>query len=177
MFDDSVWSRLKASEPTNIVRSTEPSPIFCCLSESQGTDSEPKVDFRMDESSDVPILEDQSSSPMEFVQDRWLVGTDIENIERSVDWETARWFSGLSAHTYTNSLFLLFFTAIWKKWEIYWANCGTPCPCLWKTKVLTSHWSTPQQCHKYPPLTPFPSLCYTLTNNRQAELKTTVIMI
>lgn len=61
----------------------------------------------MDESSDVPILEDQSSSPVEFVQDQWLVGTDIENIERSVD----RWLSGLSAHT-DNSLFLVFFTAI-----------------------------------------------------------------
>ncbi|XP_050928728.1 complement component C6 isoform X2 [Lates calcarifer] len=45
------------------------------------TDSEPKVDFRMDESSDVPILEDRSSSPIDFPQEQWLVGTDIENIE------------------------------------------------------------------------------------------------
>ncbi|XP_058473381.1 complement component C6 isoform X2 [Solea solea] len=46
------------------------------------TDSEPKVDFRMDESSDVPILEERSSSPTDFPQEQWLVGTDIENIER-----------------------------------------------------------------------------------------------
>ncbi|KAM3600393.1 uncharacterized protein V6R79_022715 [Siganus canaliculatus] len=46
------------------------------------TDSEPKVDFRMDESSDVPILEERSSSPTDFLQEQWLVGTDIENIER-----------------------------------------------------------------------------------------------
>ncbi|XP_023281375.1 complement component C6 isoform X2 [Seriola lalandi dorsalis] len=45
------------------------------------TDSEPRVDFRMDESSDVPILEDRSSSPIDFPQEQWLVGTDIENIE------------------------------------------------------------------------------------------------
>ncbi|MEQ2212124.1 hypothetical protein XENOCAPTIV_025610 [Xenoophorus captivus] len=43
---------------------------------------EPRVDFRMDESSDVPILEDRSSSPIDYPQDSWLVGTDIENIER-----------------------------------------------------------------------------------------------
>ncbi|XP_034047521.1 regulator of G-protein signaling 7-binding protein B isoform X2 [Thalassophryne amazonica] len=46
------------------------------------TDSEPKVDFRMDESSDVPILEDRSSSPVDEPQESWLVGADIENIER-----------------------------------------------------------------------------------------------
>ncbi|XP_063334981.1 complement component C6 [Pelmatolapia mariae] len=45
------------------------------------TDSEPKVDFRLDESSDVPILEDRSSSPIDFPQEQWLVGNDIENIE------------------------------------------------------------------------------------------------
>ncbi|TWW66788.1 B R7 family-binding protein [Takifugu flavidus] len=48
------------------------------------TDSEPKVDFRMDESSDVPILEEQSSSPIEFLHEQWLVGTDIENIDSDV---------------------------------------------------------------------------------------------
>ncbi|KAG7498577.1 hypothetical protein JOB18_014186 [Solea senegalensis] len=48
------------------------------------TDSEPKVDFRMDESSDVPILEERSSSPTDFPQEQWLVGTDIENIERDM---------------------------------------------------------------------------------------------
>lgn len=47
-----------------------------------GTDSEPRVDFRMDESSDVPILEDRSSSPIDYPQETWLVGTDIDNIER-----------------------------------------------------------------------------------------------
>lgn len=47
-----------------------------------GSDSEPRLDFRMDESSDVPILEERSSSPIDFLQDQWLVGTDIENIER-----------------------------------------------------------------------------------------------
>lgn len=52
------------------------------LSPAAGSDSEPRVDFRMDESSDVPILEERSSSPIDFLQDQWLVGTDIENIER-----------------------------------------------------------------------------------------------
>ncbi|TKS84146.1 regulator of G-protein signaling 7-binding protein B-like isoform X1 [Larimichthys crocea] len=51
---------------------------------TKGTDSEPKVDFRMDESSDVPILEDRSSSPIDFLQEQWMVGTDIENIERDM---------------------------------------------------------------------------------------------
>lgn len=50
-----------------------------------GADPEPKVDFRMDESSDVPILEDRSSSPIDFPQEQWLVGIDIENIERYSD--------------------------------------------------------------------------------------------
>ncbi|KAM7369337.1 hypothetical protein PAMP_013612 [Pampus punctatissimus] len=50
----------------------------------KGTDSEPKVDFRVDESSDVPILEDRSSSPIDFPHEQWLVGTDIENIERDM---------------------------------------------------------------------------------------------
>uniref|UniRef100_A0A3Q3WLQ5 Uncharacterized protein n=1 Tax=Mola mola TaxID=94237 RepID=A0A3Q3WLQ5_MOLML len=44
----------------------------------------PKVDFRMDESSDVPILEERSISPIDFLQEQWLVGTDIENIERDM---------------------------------------------------------------------------------------------
>uniref|UniRef100_A0A3P9I5V7 Regulator of G protein signaling 7 binding protein b n=1 Tax=Oryzias latipes TaxID=8090 RepID=A0A3P9I5V7_ORYLA len=48
------------------------------------TDSDPKVDFRVDESSDIPILEDRSSSPIDFPQEQWLVGTDIENIERDM---------------------------------------------------------------------------------------------
>ncbi|XP_070780241.1 regulator of G-protein signaling 7-binding protein B-like [Enoplosus armatus] len=48
------------------------------------TDSEPKLDFRVDESSDVPILEERSSSPIDFLQEQWLVGTDIENIERDM---------------------------------------------------------------------------------------------
>ncbi|KAM9841536.1 regulator of G-protein signaling 7-binding protein B-like [Aulostomus maculatus] len=48
------------------------------------TESEPKMDFRVDESSDVPILEDRSSSPIDFPHDAWLVGTDIENIERDM---------------------------------------------------------------------------------------------
>lgn len=35
----------------------------------------------MDESSDVPMLEDRSSSPVDFPQESWLVYTDTENIE------------------------------------------------------------------------------------------------
>ncbi|XP_072518421.1 regulator of G-protein signaling 7-binding protein B isoform X2 [Salminus brasiliensis] len=42
---------------------------------------EPNVDCRVDESSDIPILEDRSSSPVDFPQESWLVCTDIENIE------------------------------------------------------------------------------------------------
>ncbi|XP_014913980.1 regulator of G-protein signaling 7-binding protein B-like isoform X3 [Poecilia latipinna] len=54
------------------------------LHRKAGTDSEPRVDFRMDESSDVPILEDRSSSPIDYPQETWLVGTDIDNIERDM---------------------------------------------------------------------------------------------
>ncbi|KAM4634762.1 regulator of G-protein signaling 7-binding protein B-like [Polymixia lowei] len=52
----------------------------------KGKDSfpEPKLDFKMDESSDVPILEDCSSSPIDYPQEPGLVGTDIENIERDM---------------------------------------------------------------------------------------------
>ncbi|XP_060790845.1 complement component C6 [Neoarius graeffei] len=42
---------------------------------------EPNADCRVDESSDVPILEDRSSSPVDFPHESWLVCTDIENIE------------------------------------------------------------------------------------------------
>ncbi|XP_053505413.1 complement component C6 [Ictalurus furcatus] len=42
---------------------------------------ESNADCRLDESSDVPILEDRSSSPVDFPHESWLVCTDIENIE------------------------------------------------------------------------------------------------
>ncbi|KAF5903738.1 regulator of G-protein signaling 7-binding protein B, partial [Clarias magur] len=42
---------------------------------------ESTADCRVDESSDVPILEDRSSSPVDFPHESWLVCTDIENIE------------------------------------------------------------------------------------------------
>uniref|UniRef100_A0A8C2EIU6 Regulator of G protein signaling 7 binding protein b n=1 Tax=Cyprinus carpio TaxID=7962 RepID=A0A8C2EIU6_CYPCA len=42
---------------------------------------EPNMDCKVDESSDVPMLEDRSSSPVDFPQDSWVVCTDIENIE------------------------------------------------------------------------------------------------
>ncbi|XP_061733150.1 regulator of G-protein signaling 7-binding protein B-like [Nerophis ophidion] len=50
----------------------------------QGTESEPKMDFRVDESSDAPILEDRSSSPIDYPHELWLVGVHIENIERDM---------------------------------------------------------------------------------------------
>lgn len=40
------------------------------------------MDYKVDESSDVPMLEDRSSSPVDFSQESWVVCTDIENIER-----------------------------------------------------------------------------------------------
>lgn len=40
------------------------------------------MDCRVDESSDVPMLEDRSSSPVDFPQESWVVCADIENIER-----------------------------------------------------------------------------------------------
>ncbi|KAG7272432.1 hypothetical protein CRUP_013186, partial [Coryphaenoides rupestris] len=46
--------------------------------------ADPRVDFKVDESSDVPILDDCSSSPLNYHQEPWLVGTDIENIERDM---------------------------------------------------------------------------------------------
>ncbi|XP_028318544.1 regulator of G-protein signaling 7-binding protein B-like [Gouania willdenowi] len=49
------------------------------------SDSEPpRVDFRVDESSDIPILEERSSSPIDFHPEQWLVGTDIQNIKRDM---------------------------------------------------------------------------------------------
>ncbi|KAM6900838.1 regulator of G-protein signaling 7-binding protein B-like [Lycodopsis pacificus] len=50
----------------------------------EGTDSDPRLDFRVDESSDVPILDDRSSSPIDFPHQQWLVGMDIQNIERDM---------------------------------------------------------------------------------------------
>lgn len=43
---------------------------------------ESNMDCKVDESSDVPMLEDRSSSPVDFPQESWVVCTDIENIER-----------------------------------------------------------------------------------------------
>ncbi len=43
---------------------------------------EPNTDYKVDESSDVPMLEDRSSSPVDFPQESWVVCTDIQNIER-----------------------------------------------------------------------------------------------
>ncbi|KAJ7988451.1 hypothetical protein DPEC_G00323680 [Dallia pectoralis] len=52
----------------------------------KGKDSyaEPRLDFKMDECSDVPILEDRSSSPVDYPHESWLVCTDIENIDRDM---------------------------------------------------------------------------------------------
>ncbi|XP_055017800.1 regulator of G-protein signaling 7-binding protein A isoform X2 [Boleophthalmus pectinirostris] len=41
------------------------------------------LDTRLDESSDIPILEDTSSSPTDCPQLCWLLATDIDNIEKS----------------------------------------------------------------------------------------------
>lgn len=60
----------------------------------------------MDEGLEVPILEEQASSPIEFLQEQWLVGTDIENIERYADWETDQIYQLLLP---TKSLFFVFF--------------------------------------------------------------------
>lgn len=70
---------------------------------------EPNMDYKVDESSDVPILEDRSSSPVDFPQESWVVCTDIENIER---YSTTNWMNGLgktastfSTATYSGSTF------------------------------------------------------------------------
>nr|XP_057927741.1 regulator of G-protein signaling 7-binding protein A [Doryrhamphus excisus] len=42
------------------------------------------LDRKAEESSDIPILEDTSSSPTEVPQLCWLVATDIENIEKDM---------------------------------------------------------------------------------------------
>nr|XP_006117059.1 regulator of G-protein signaling 7-binding protein isoform X1 [Pelodiscus sinensis] len=45
----------------------------------------PKViDSKMEENSEVPILEDTSSSPVDILQHSWQVSTDIENTERDM---------------------------------------------------------------------------------------------
>lgn len=133
--------------------------VFLSLFGPGGTDSEPKVDFRVDESSDIPILEDRSSSPIDFPPDQWLVGTDIENIERYTHCAS---FSHLFSFLMQQDLFfvvlLLFyriiqfdckynlliqcfsvFTETCERWEIYSANSGRRCHCHWKIKVC--NWS------------------------------------
>ncbi|XP_069483445.1 regulator of G-protein signaling 7-binding protein [Ambystoma mexicanum] len=42
------------------------------------------IDYKMEESSEVPILEDTSSSPPESQQNSWQVDADIENTERDM---------------------------------------------------------------------------------------------
>ncbi|KAF1673126.1 Regulator of G-protein signaling 7-binding protein, partial [Pygoscelis papua] len=45
----------------------------------------PKIlDTKVEESSEVPILEDTSSSPTDIQQHLWQVSTDIENTERDM---------------------------------------------------------------------------------------------
>ncbi|KAL4630068.1 regulator of G-protein signaling 7-binding protein isoform X1 [Arapaima gigas] len=44
----------------------------------------PKVDSKADESSDIPILEDTSSSPVDCPQYSFLVSNDVDNIERDM---------------------------------------------------------------------------------------------
>ncbi|KAG5834799.1 regulator of G-protein signaling 7-binding protein A-like [Anguilla rostrata] len=48
------------------------------------SDTEPIVDCRIDESSDVPILEDRWSPPMDCLHYSWLMYTDMESTERDV---------------------------------------------------------------------------------------------
>ncbi|XP_023658673.1 regulator of G-protein signaling 7-binding protein A isoform X1 [Paramormyrops kingsleyae] len=48
------------------------------------THTTPRVDCKLDESSDIPILEDTSSSPVDCPQYCWLVSTDVENTERDM---------------------------------------------------------------------------------------------
>ncbi|MGH0134740.1 UNVERIFIED_CONTAM: hypothetical protein FKN15_024310 [Acipenser sinensis] len=42
------------------------------------------LDCKVEESSEIPILEDTSSSPVDFHQYSWQVSTDIENTERDM---------------------------------------------------------------------------------------------
>ncbi|KAM4710206.1 regulator of G-protein signaling 7-binding protein isoform 2-T2 [Discoglossus pictus] len=42
------------------------------------------IDYKMEESSEIPILEDTSSSPVDIPQQCWQVSTDIENTERDM---------------------------------------------------------------------------------------------
>ncbi|XP_055367809.1 regulator of G-protein signaling 7-binding protein A isoform X2 [Betta splendens] len=44
----------------------------------------PAVDSKTEDSSDIPILEDTSSSPTDCPQLCWLVAADIENIEKDM---------------------------------------------------------------------------------------------
>ncbi|XP_053557301.1 regulator of G-protein signaling 7-binding protein [Bombina bombina] len=42
------------------------------------------IDYKMEESSEIPILEDTSSSPVDIQQQCWQLSTDIENTERDM---------------------------------------------------------------------------------------------
>ncbi|KAJ8347019.1 hypothetical protein SKAU_G00284200 [Synaphobranchus kaupii] len=48
------------------------------------SDAEPSVDCRVEDSSDVPILEDRWSPPMDCLHYSWLMCTDMENTQRDV---------------------------------------------------------------------------------------------
>lgn len=106
--------------------------VLMSLFGPEGTDSEPRLDLRMDESSDVPILEERSSSPIDFPQEQWLVGMDIQNIERYTDG------TGFlkSILTLKHCIVLLqisgcffVFTEICERCETYSAKSGTRCHC------------------------------------------------
>ncbi|XP_067107261.1 regulator of G-protein signaling 7-binding protein B-like [Osmerus mordax] len=45
---------------------------------------ESRVDFKVDESSDAPMLDERSPSPSDCPPDAWLVDADIDNIERDM---------------------------------------------------------------------------------------------
>ncbi|KAG8131062.1 hypothetical protein E2320_017583 [Naja naja] len=61
--------------------------MFCLVLFFKGTETcaAPKsLDSKLEESSEAPILEETSSSPVEIQQHLWQVSTDIENTERDM---------------------------------------------------------------------------------------------
>ncbi|MFT7811805.1 regulator of G-protein signaling 7-binding protein isoform X1 [Arapaima gigas] len=56
----------------------------CVIFPGKEIHTAPKVDSKADESSDIPILEDTSSSPVDCPQYSFLVSNDVDNIERDM---------------------------------------------------------------------------------------------
>ena len=113
----------------------------CSLSVLPGKDScgAAKLESKTDESSDIPILEDTSSSPNDCPQLCWLVATDIENIERCGRSDMCFCLCvcvRVCVCAKNHESFVSFVLAeIWEKWRTFSVISGRLCLYHWRIKV------------------------------------------